>query len=180
MKINNGEVQMDEQFRKSKLWVGLAAAAILFLCVALCGLGAMVTMGARSSTVYLQPPAGQEGAAPPQVYHSNPGPWGLGGSAGTGLLGFIFGAVGFLFRIAFLGLILLLLFGLVRRLFWGPRHGWAHFGPRPPCGPKGWDKSHPWHGPWAWHGQGPTRETGDEPGETTEPDTETGYHGPQE
>lgn len=171
---------MDEQFRRNKLWIGLAAAAILFLCLALCGLGAMITMGARSSTVYLQPPAGQEGAAPPQVYHSSPGPLSMGGSAYTGPFGFIFGAVGFLFRVAFLGLILLLLLGLVRRLFWGPRHGWAHVGPRPACAPKGSSKSYPRHGPWAWHGHGPPWATGDEPDEEAETDSETGYHGPQE
>jgi hypothetical protein len=172
---------MNEQFRRNKLWLGLAVAAILFLCVMLCGLGALVTMGARSSTVYLPPPTGGEGSAPPPLYQSSPSPWGLAGGANTGPFSFLFGAVGFLFKVAFLGLGLLLFLGLVKRLFWGPRHGWAHVGPRPPHGSTGSGQTHARHGPWAWHACGGGSEAEDEPSdETGMGPTETSYNGPQE
>jgi len=171
---------MDEQFRRNKLWIGVAAVVILFMCVALCGLGAMASIGARSSTVYLLPPTSEEGAAPPPIYNAGPASSGLGSRAYTGPFSFIFGAVGFLFKVAFLGLILLLLLGLVRRLFWGPRHGWAHVGPRPPCGPESSHRSHPWHGPWAWHAHGQPWKTEDEPEDVGSDPSETDYSGPQE
>jgi hypothetical protein len=48
----------------------------------------------------------------------------------------------------FFGLVLLLLFGLVRRLFWGHRRWCPPYPGRPPEGGE-W-KGKP-HGPWAWH-----------------------------
>jgi hypothetical protein len=71
----------------------------------------------------------------------------------VGPFGFIFGAIGALFKLAFFGLLLLLGLGLVKRLFfghrcWGPPPGW-----RPPGGKEGEGKPYAawgW-GPRAWH-----------------------------
>jgi hypothetical protein len=65
--------------------------------------------------------------------------------------------VGLFFKLAFLGLFVLLFIGLVRRLLWGPLH----------CGPGHWSrpresqdwkrKAHPGWEAWArhWHGEPP-------------------------
>jgi hypothetical protein len=145
---------MDERFRrKGPLVAGAVVAAIIFLCVTLCFMGALGTMFLRSSAVVVpqvQPPAGAEGVVPPQVYH---GSWG-GGRSGVGVLGFLgFGAV------MFFGILLLLGVG---RFVLGPRrcappHGGLH-----PAG-KGWKgHRHPW-GPWGWHAHGKEWQEGDDP-----------------
>lgn len=180
---------MDEHLRKNKHWIGLGALVIIFLCVALCGLGAMATLFFRGGPTagavpYVQPPAGEVAqAAPPVVYgHS---PMGIGWSSP---LGFIGGAIGLLFRLAFFGLLLLLLIGLVKRLFWGPRwgsHHWAAHHPGMPPRGKPW-KGAPhsqWGPPWAWRCAPQPGEAepaaGSESDEPEEPDA-TAYNGPQE
>jgi hypothetical protein len=140
------EVEMDERFRGKGLWIGLGAIAIVFLCIMLCGMGAM--FAGPSSQVYVQPPVAQEGSAPPPpaMY----GHAGIGRYGTVGPLGFVFGAIGALFRLAFLGLLLLLGLGLVKRIFighrcWGPLPGW-----KPPEGQEGAGKPHAAWEPQAW------------------------------
>jgi hypothetical protein len=187
MKPNDREVDMDERFRDKRHWIGLGALVIVFLCVALCALGAMGTVGMsmmRSETAYVQPPAGEEGAVPPPTYHGH-GPLGrFGGTGPFHVLGF---GIKLIFGLLFFGLLALLLIGLVKRLFWGHRWGWAPYGGRPPKGKKGEGKSDAW-GPWGWHHHrkhwGPPPWWAAEPeasGEEGEPDAEDPeYAGPQE
>jgi len=141
---------MDERFRGKGLWVGLGAMAIVFLCMMLCGMGAMFA-GPRSQ-VYVQPPTAEESGAPPPLpaFHGR-GPTSLGRYGAVGPLGFIFGAIGALFKLAFMGLLLLLGLGLVVRIFrwhrcWGPPPGW-----KPPEGKESEGKSYAAWGPRAWH-----------------------------
>ena len=141
---------MDERFRGKGLLIGLGAMAIVFLCILLCGMGAMFA-GPRSQ-VYVQPPVAQESSAPPPppaLYGH--GPAGVGRYGVAGPLGFIFGAIGALFKLAFLGLLLLLGLGLVKRFFfghrcWGPPPGW-----KPPEAQEGEGKAYAAWGPRAWH-----------------------------
>ena len=144
---------MDERFRGKGLWIGLGATAIVFLClmlcIMLCGLGAMFT--GPSSQVYVQPPATQEGNAPPPppaVYGQ--GPAGMGRHGIVGPFGFFLGAIGALFKLGFMGLLLLLGLGLVRRIFvghrcWGPPPGW-----KSPDGQEGEGRSYATWGPRFW------------------------------
>jgi hypothetical protein len=187
---------MDERFRDKRIWAIAGVVGIIFLCLMLCGMGAMATMFMRSSTGFATVPQipalpAEGAAAPPQVYH---GPGGAGPFGGGGLFGFLTFGIGMLFKLLFLGLILLLVVGLVRRLFWGPRYWgphrrWARYhgphkpgagppGHRPPGGKEWKDKAHAW-GPWAWHWCGEPWEEGDEPtGEEGEPDeSEPTYEG---
>lgn len=197
---------MDEKFRRNRHWFGLGALLIIFLCVALCGLGAMATMFTRSAPgygamPYVQPPAGEEGApsvdgvAPPPTYYGH-GPLGMGRAGHTGPFGFLFGAVGFLLKLAFLGLLMLLLLGLAKWLFWGGRH-WGHGHWGPPCppgkpwkgkkgegeseddaewGPQAWRRHFKHWGPPPWWGP-----EAEQAGQEDEPDTaESDYTGPQE
>lgn len=180
---------MDEHLRKNKHWVGLGALAIIFLCLALCGMGAMASMFFRGGAdygpaPYVQAPAGEEGVAPPPAsyghgrMHMTPG----------GPFSFVGGAIGLLFRLAFFGLLLLLMIGLVKRLFWGPRWGarhWAaHHRGMPPKGKPWKGKPHGhWGPPWMWPCDGPP----DEADASSEPDDAEGtdqeefvYNGPQE
>jgi hypothetical protein len=151
---------MDERYRNKGVWIAVAAvAAIIFLCVTLCFLGALGTAFMRSGAVVapqIQLPAGGEGVVPPQVYH---GPWG-GGRSGMGLLGlFGFGAV------LLFGLLLVLGIG---RLVLGPRHcAPPHGGPHP-MGTKWKDHFHAW-GPRAWHTHGKEWREGGEPTESQDP-----------
>ena len=143
---------MDERFRGKGIWVIAGVAGIVFLCLMLCGLGAMVTTFTRSEAVYVQPPLDEGGAVPPQVYQ---GPLGMGRYGGHGPFGFLASGIGLFFKLAFWGLLLLLLFGLVKRLIWGPRHchpgPWRHhYRGKPPKGKEWEGKPHAW-GPWAWH-----------------------------
>jgi hypothetical protein len=159
---------MDEKFRGKGIWVIVGILGIVFLCLMLCGLGAMVTTFTRSEAVYIQPPVDEGGAVPPQVYQA---PLGIGRDAGHGLFGLLAAGIGLLFKMVFLGLLLLLLFGLVKRLLWGPRHWhprhWGpHYGGKPPEG-KAWKgQPHAW-GPWAWH-HGQPWQTEDEPADKEE------------
>jgi hypothetical protein len=135
---------MDERYRGKGIWVGLGCLAIIFLCLMLCGAGMILMLGTRSGSVYgvvpqVQPPAVEGGAVPPTIYY---------GHGGAGPFGILTSGVGLVMQLLFFGLVLLLLFGLVRRLFWGRRHWCPTYPGRPPEG-KEW-KGKP-HGPWAWH-----------------------------
>jgi hypothetical protein len=168
---------MDEYFVKRKGWIGLVALAIVFLCVMMCGLSALAMLTTRSGPVYgvvpqVQAPTGEEGAAPPAAYY-HAGPLGLGRHGA-------FSPFGFLFKLLFGGLILILLFGLVLRLFWGPRHWVQQPRGKPPKGWKG--RPHGMWGPWAWHHHGgPCGPEVAPAGDESEPDaTASEYSGPQE
>jgi len=169
---------MEERFRGKGLWFGLGCLALLFLCLLLMAGAASVFLAPfRMAPAYVQP------AEPPAAYH------------GPGLLGGLFFGVKMLFKVAFLGLGLLLLFGVARRLFWGPYHWWPHYCAPVPSG-KGWEgqpgggaqphthwRRH-WHhhgGPPPWWGPAPERPAGEgeAPG-TPEAEAGTGYSGPQQ
>ncbi|MGD2206601.1 MAG: hypothetical protein PVH17_07470 [Anaerolineae bacterium] len=179
---------MEKRFRGRGLWIGLAVLGILFLCFAMFGAGAMM-FTARSGTVYMQPPAGEEAVAPPAPYYGH-GP--LGRHGGWGPFGIIGFGIGLIFKLLFFGLLLVLLLGLVKRIFLGPRHwGWAPHWGRPPKGKEGEDKPHEAWGPRAWHRHfahwgppgssacwGPEAKVSAEEGESD--DAESEYSGPQE
>ncbi|MGD9047263.1 MAG: hypothetical protein PVF77_04370 [Anaerolineae bacterium] len=175
---------MDERFQDRRIWAIAGVAGVIFLCLMLCGMGALATMFLRSGTGLVTvpqvpaPPA--EAGAVPQVYY---------GPGGGGLFGFLTYGLGMFFKLMFLGLILLLAFGLVKRILWGPRHWgphrrWAHYyGPHkhrhgPPGGKEWKGRAHPW-GPWAAHWCGEPWEEGAEPGsEEDEPgEAEPTYEG---
>ena len=167
---------MDERFRGKGIWVIAGVVGLVFLCLMLCGLGAMVTTFTRSEAVYIQPPVDEGGAIPPQVYQ---GPLGMGRHVGRGPFGLLASGIGLLFTVAFFGLLLLLFFGLAKRLIWGPRHcpprHWGpHYRGKPPEGKEWAGKPHA-RGPWAWH-HGKPWEAEDEPtaeeGEPEDPDLE--------
>jgi hypothetical protein len=150
VKTKSEEVLMDERFRGKGLWIGLGAMAVVFLCIMLCGMGAMFAV--PRSQVYVQPPPAGEGAAAqaPPAYYGYGAP-DIGRHGVGGPLGFLFGAIGALFRLAFLGLLLLLGLGLVKRIFWahrcwGPPPGW-----KPPQGEEGGGTPYAARGPWGWH-----------------------------
>jgi hypothetical protein len=142
---------MDERFRGKGIWVGLGALAIVFLCLTLCGLVSMLVV--PRGMVYAPPPSGQEGAAPPPTTYGY-GPVGMGHYGGGGPLAFLFYGIGAIFRLAFLGLLLLLLLGLVKRVLWGHRHWGQAYRCRPAEGEEGEGKPYPGWGPWAWHHHG--------------------------
>ena len=144
---------MDERYRGRGLWIGLGAAAIVLMCLFLCVFGALFSVSTGSAPVYVQPPAGEEGAvAPPATYGQTP--FGLGRHAGFGPLSFIAGGIGLAFKLLLLGFLVLLFAGLLKHLYWG-RYRWpAHHGGMPPH-PRGEPDrpGAPW-GPWAWHCHG--------------------------
>ena len=140
---------MDERLRGKGIWVGLGVLAIVFLCIMMCGMGAMFA-GPRSA-VYVQPPVTGEdvGAPPPPAFYGS-GSAGMGHYGAVGPFGFIFVVMGAIFRLAFFGLLLLLGLGLLKRLFfgrrcWGPPPGW-----RPPGDKEGAGKTYAAWGPRAW------------------------------
>jgi hypothetical protein len=180
---------MDERFRGKKHWIGLGALAVIFLCLILCGLGAMAMVMVRSGPAcgvvpQVQPPVSQEGAAPPAIYY---GPMGMGWFGHSGPFGFILGGIRLLFGVALFGLFLLLIAGLVRRVFWGPRSWCPPYWCRPPQGKEGEGKPQE-QGPWAWHHHrrhwgpppwwGAEAESAREEGKPDAADPE--YSGPQE
>jgi len=179
---------MDEGFEKNKRWIGLGALAIIFLCVGLCMFGAMATMMFRSVPAYApapytQAPAVEEGAVPPPLPYQGHGPLGMGrGGHRGGPVGLLFGFVGGLFKLGFLGLLMLLFLGLVKRIFWGGRC----FAPHPPG--KAWKhkawkhKQHGWGPPWTWHEHGPPCGPEGEPADEAEApkSADAEYEGPQE
>lgn len=145
---------MDERFRSKGPWIAaVAVGGIIFLCVALCLLGALGTMFLRSSTgvvAPVQPPAIEEGAAQPQLYY---GPW-IGARTGMGVLGLLaFGAV------LVFGLLLLLGIGRFVHMPWrcSPNAVGGKWRGRP----------HPW-GPRGWHAHGQAWHEGREPVDSTE------------
>jgi uncharacterized membrane protein YhaH (DUF805 family) len=173
---------MDERFRGKKHWIVLGAVAIIFLCLIMCGLGTMAMVVMRSGpahgvTLQLQSPAGEEGIAPPAVY---PGLADMGGFSHRAPFGFFFGGLRLLFGLAFFGLFLLLIVGLIWLVCWGPRRWGPPPWPRPPAGQEG--RPHAGWGPWAWHHHsgpgGPGSEPAGEEGEQGAAGTESG--GPQE
>lgn len=154
---------MDEKLRGKGIWVIAGIMGIVFVCLMLCGLGAMVATFTRSEAVYIQPRLDEGGAVPPQVYQS---PLGMGWYPNHGLFGFLASGIGLLFKIVFLALLLLLLFGLVKRLIWGPwhwhpRHWGPHYRGKPPEG-RAWRGEPHTRGPWAWH-HGRPWQTEDQP-----------------
>ncbi len=175
---------MDERVRGKGLWVGLGCLALLFLCLLLAGAALFVMFApARVAPGYVQPPAAGEGAVQtPATCDFCP-------------LGILFSGVRALFKVAFLGLLLLLLFGLGRRFFWGPYHWWPHYCTPGPTGkgPEGqpggaphhthWRRhGHPFWGPPPWWGPAPERpaDEGEAPDAPDAGEAEAGYSGPQE
>ena len=144
---------MDERFRGKRVWIGLGALVLIGLCLMLCfGAMAFTMRGPVYGAVpYVQPPAGAEGgAAPPLYYVPTPFGWGLHG--GFGPFGLLFLGVGMIFKLLFLGLILFLLIGLVKRFCYGGPHPWGPpFWGKPPEGEEGENKPRTGWGPWAWH-----------------------------
>ena len=171
---------MEPRFGRKRLWIGLGALGLVFLCLVACGLLTLVglvprptALGPQPGTAFEQPQGSEDGAVPPaQAYgYGRPA---VGWFPGGGLLGLMAYGISFLFKLAFWGLLLMLLLGLVRRLFWGPRH-WCR-----PGSHEHW-KEHP-HAGWRdWHphgaharGKPDVEGEGDEP---TAPNAE--YSGPQ-
>lgn len=176
---------MDERFRGKGLWFGLGAVVLISLCLLLmCGAAFALLAPSRVAPVYVQPPAASEGAVqPPVTYY------------GLSPLGGLFEGVRMLFRLAFMGLLLLLLLGVVRRLSWGPHHWRPHYwaqgssgpgsegqpgGEARPRAPWDWRWHHHW-GPPPWCGPAPEHAAGEGkvPG-APEAEAATGYSGPQE
>jgi hypothetical protein len=155
---------MDKEFRQRRTWLIVGVAAIIFLCLAVLGMGAMAAVLGRSGIVGAGPLAEMERGVPPQVYH---GFGGIGRHGGVGVFGLLGFGLGLLFKFVFFGLLLLLLIGLIRRLFWGPRH-WhpRYMGPhhrgKPPKGAEWKHRPHAWGPPWTWHGHGEPEEVEDE------------------
>jgi hypothetical protein len=92
---------MDERFRGKGIWIGLGALVIIFLCLMMCGFGAMVTMATRSSSAYgvvpqVQPPTAEEASAAPPAYYGH-GPVGMGRHGGFSPIRFVFLGGGLLF-----------------------------------------------------------------------------------
>jgi hypothetical protein len=175
---------MDERFRGKGLWFGLGALALIFLCLLLmAGAISAVLAPSRVVPVYVQPPAGGEGAVQPAVTY------------GPGLLGGLVFGIKMLLKLVFLGLLLCLLFGVGRRLFWGPYRWWPHYCAPVPSG-RGWEgrpgggaqphfpERRHWHHPWGpppWWGAAPERAADENEGSgTPEADATAGYSGPQE
>ena len=177
---------MDERFKRKPLFIGLGAMAIIFLCIVLCGFGAMVTAFAGRTAqppIYAPAPIAEEGAAPPPAsYGHNTGPMGVGRHGTMGPFGFILGGIGMIFKLAFSGLLLLLLLGLVKRILWGPSHWGHHHRHWPPKG-KVWKHGPPprW-GPWAWHCHAEREDAANQPaGEEDKAESDDFvYNGPQE
>jgi hypothetical protein len=178
---------MDERFRDKRLWIGLGGLAIIFLCIAMCGLAPMAMFTLRQVPAYAplpytQPPAAEDGAVSPPAYYGY-SPFGGGRHAG-------FSPLGFIASLFLAGLFALLLLGLLKRVLWGGwcggphrRRGFHHW--HRPVAPedKEWrGGAHAaWGPPWGWHGPGQDAEAGtDQPDEPAHQDDETPYTGPQE
>ncbi|MFC2023391.1 hypothetical protein ACFLT5_01485 [Chloroflexota bacterium] len=147
---------MDERFRGTGMWIGLGAAAIVFMCLIMCVFGAVASVTTGRAPAYVQPPMAEEGAAPPPATFGYT-PFGMGRHAGYGPFAFIAGGIGLAFKLLFLGFLLLMFAGLLKWLCWGRRH-WHHR--YPATAPQGEGdratSSAPW-GPWAWHCHGRRR-----------------------
>jgi hypothetical protein len=177
---------MDERFRGKVHWVALGVAAIVFLCVMLCALGVFSMLLIRSDAVYVQPSTGEEGAAPPASY----GPFQAGHYAHWEPFGIIGAGLSLAFKLLLFGLLLLLFFGLFKRLLWGHRYWCPPYWSKPPKGQEGEGKPGSAWGPWTWHhhhhrphwGPPPGWAPRSEPvGDESEPDSqESTYTGPQE
>ncbi len=189
---------MDKRFGRWGMWVALGTVALLFLCVVVGCFGAAALFTQRPSGVWMQPQAGEGGAVPPAVVYPAHGGWGPLGILGAGVSLFL--------KLLLLGLLVLLLLRLVRRLLWGRGHacppywygGWkgapqgtaggeegeadsgTAWGP-PPWRRHAWRHHHPW-GPPPWWGspqQGkPAPEP--EPGEPAPDAPDAEYTGPME
>ncbi|MFN2291299.1 MAG: hypothetical protein ACK2UC_08940 [Anaerolineae bacterium] len=144
---------MDERFGRKGLWIGLGVLGLVFLCLMACGLLTVVGLVPRPAVLVPQPgaaleqPQGSEDGAVPPAQAYDYGRPAAGWHSGGGFLGLLAYGISFLFKVAFWGLLLMLLLGLVRRMFWGPRH-WCR-----PGSHEHW-KDHP-HAAWrAWHPHG--------------------------
>ena len=176
---------MDEHFRRKGLWIGLGALAIVFLCMMMCGFGAL--MRTSRGPVYVQPPVAEEGAAPPPQAYYGYGPSSMGRTGAHGPFGFFFGFIGGLFKLAFFGLLLLLGIGLIKRIFWGRRCWGPPPGWKPPDGAQNAGHTKAGWGPQGWHHH---RHWGPPPPWWTPPETDAEqdesdsddpvYSGPQE
>jgi hypothetical protein len=180
-----------ERLRGRGHWLGLGALAIVFLCIMLCGLGTFGMLVMRSSPAHgtlphAQPPAGEDGAAPPSGYYAY-GPLGHGRHTSWGPLGILAFGIGLIFKLLFLGLVLVLLLGMVKRLFWGRRHPCPPHWGKPAEDERSEGTSDTGWGPFAWHHRrhwGPPPAQGPEPSPTAEEGeadaSESEYTGPQE
>jgi hypothetical protein len=171
---------MEERFGRKRLWIGLGALGLIFLCLMACGLLTVVGLVPRPAAVVPQPgatlgqPQGSEDGAVPPAQAYDYGRPAAGWFPGGGLLGLLAYGISLLFKVAFWGLLLMLLLGLVRRLFWGPRHRCS------PGSHEHW-KEHPHAGWSAWHSHGADFRdksgTAGEGDESSAPNAE--YAGPQ-
>lgn len=179
---------MDKRFgRKGMLWIALGLVALLFLCLVVACLGAATVFAPRQGGVWMQPPAGEQGAVPPAQFYPLHGTWGPLGVVGAGLH--------LLLKLFLFGLLVLLVVRLVGWLFWGrwracPPHGYGPWKGAPQGAPgdeagepgSAW-RRHPWHhhhrhwGPPPWWAPRPPAAPEAEAGEE-EPDA--GYTGPME
>lgn len=153
---------MEKWIGQRRTWLIVGVIAIIFLCLAVLGMGAMAAVLGRSGIAGAGPLIGVERGVPLQAYHGS-GAW----NAGLGVLGFLGFGISLMFKLAFFGLLLLLFIGLVRRVFWGPRH-WhprymgRHFRGKPPKSDEWKRRPHGGGPPWAWHGCGEPDESEDE------------------
>ncbi|MGC9333441.1 MAG: hypothetical protein ACP5JJ_04785 [Anaerolineae bacterium] len=169
---------MEKRFGK-RLWVGLGVLGFVFLCLMSCGLLVLVELMrpaaavSQPGAVLGQPPADADGAVPP-VQDGACGRPAAGWFPSRGPLGFLAFGIGLIFKVAFWGLLLMLLLGMVRRLFWGTRH-WCR-----PAWDERW-KDRPHTGWRAWHPYGVHRDEksgmAGEENESGAPNAE--YSGPQ-
>lgn len=103
---------MDRRFGRRGKWFALGLLALVFLCIVAC-IGTAAMLALRPAGIWMQPPAGEGGVVPRAVYHPAHGIWAFL-RFGAGLL--------------FLGLFVLLILKLVRRLFWGSWHAVSPYG----------------------------------------------------
>lgn len=191
---------MDKRFGRWGMWVALAMVALLFFCVVVGCFGAAAISTLRPAGAWMPPQGGEGGAVPPTVFYPAHGGWGPLGVLGAGMSLFL--------KLLLVGLLVLLLFRLVRRLFWGRWHTCSPYGYGPwkgvpqgvpggeaedpdagtAWGPPPW-KRHAWRhhhrawGPPPWWGSppeegGPAPET--ESGEPVPDPPDSEYSGPME
>ncbi len=164
---------MDEKsgggFKRRKLWVGIGVLAVILLCLAVCGSSVLFFGTARPGTGH----RAFGGEHPPPV----------GRFAGWGLIG-----IGLAIKLLFGGLLLLLLFYVLRRVCWGHHPRGPHPWGRPPAGTgEGVDPRNAWGsgdwsedarhwGPPPWRGSPPMpgSDSGAEKGVPGEPGDDTG------
>lgn len=117
---------MDKRFRDKRLWIGLGGLAIVFLCIAMCGMASLAMFTLRQGPTYApvpysQPPAADDGTLPPppNLGYGGYGPLGIGRHSG-------FSPFGFIAKLFVAGMVALLALGLLKRVLWGGRHCARH------------------------------------------------------